>query len=209
MTAPHFVRPVHHELPRGSRWDGAGHDGASLNRQPRKSTAPAGLFAPAPEVIREKQTQPRNTEGLSQSGNLARQRPCGTETAAKRHKRNGEVDDKGQITCQVCIDGRAQRRQDNRPANSARPATPGARCGTKQGYDDHLKRGEEKCQPCKTAMADDSRRRYHLRAAALLPPTTTDQCGQVKGRSAHRRRGEKPCNACRTARNDYERGKAA
>lgn len=191
----HYVRPPHHELPRGTRTDGLGHDGTSLARPPRKSTAPPGLFAPAPEVVVAKRVKAPVKDGSG--SNEARRRPCGTEAAAKRHVRSGEP------LCDVCQAGRDARRKT--PYRPKRTTTPGQRCGTKQGYEDHLAHGETTCQPCKDAMAADARRRYALRAAALNPPTKHEQCGSVAGRAKHRRLGEKPCNACRLAHNDANR----
>lgn len=198
MTAPHFVRPDHHPLPTGTRHDALGHDGTSTARRPRQSTAPAGLWAPAPEVIREKAVKPKKQP----SGNAARLAPCGSETAAKRHKRNGEVDADGQITCRVCIDGRKARRTTNRKLKPVKPIAPGSRCGSRLGYDDHIKFGEKTCAECKKAMAAYVRRRASLRKAEpKKPPTTTAQCGSTAGRPAHRRRNEWPCEACKEAVN--------
>lgn len=193
----HYVRPDHYPLPRGTRTDGLGHDGSSLARKPKQSTAPAGLFAPAPEVIVAKAVKAKSTAGLTQSSNSARQKPCGTEPAAKRHVRNGEP------LCAECQAGRDARRRT--PARPRRFTTPGERCGSVRGYEDHLTRGETTCQPCKDAMAADARRRYALRAAALAPPKKYEQCGSIAGRAKHRREGEKPCNACRLARNTADR----
>jgi hypothetical protein len=97
------IRPPHPELPHGTRNDRVGHTGTV--RTPRPSTAPAGLWAPAPEVV----VKPKRRANLSQAGNVARMSPCGTETAAKRHQRNGQQ-------CDVCAAAREARKTPRKKA---------------------------------------------------------------------------------------------
>lgn len=165
MTVPHHVRPNHHELPHGSRFDGAGHDGESLNRPPRLSTAPAGLWAPAPEVVPEKAVKPvkrRSPRPSTESGRPSRAKPKGLHKTRRKFVGNrcGErlgYDDhllRGEETCQRCRDAMAadaRRRYADNKAKPREPAQPHPQCGTTAGRATHRRNGEECCDPCRLA----------------------------------------------------------
>lgn len=67
---------------------------------------------------------------------------------------------------------KAPAKKTGRPAKTVRrPPTPGPRCGTPGGYDDHHARGEDACVECKGAIARRQRAYEDARRArAGLPP---------------------------------------
>lgn len=170
MTAPHFVRPDHHNLPTGHRTDGAGHDTTSLNRRPRPSTAPPGLFAPAPEVIVEKavKAKPKKkvktvAEGRPSRAKSDRTVPreaiCGTVGGYHRHFRITKT-----APCDPCREARnayARSRSKATPA-APKPAPP---CGTTAAYRRHRTNGEPTCEPCREANAAAQRAAWQRRIA--------------------------------------------
>ena len=87
---------------------------------------------------------------------------------------------------------------DTRP-----PPTITDRCGTRAGYEDHVKRRRER--PC--ALCRDAWRVYQrdLRARRYVPPelrtdpTRRPGCGVPSGYSAHHRAGEHACGDCKQA----------
>src|SRR4051812_33511297 len=88
-----------------------------------------------------------------------------------------------------------------------------ARCGTVAGYNRHWRAGEERCQPCKDAMAAVQRMR---KAGQDVPrellggtPRPIAPCGTRYGAARHRKRGEPLDEACRAAENAEARRKHA
>lgn len=147
---PHFVRPPHHELPAGTRHDGAGHDGMSLNRRPRKSTAPPGLFAPAPEVVVEKTVKApkRRQKTTIASGRPSRAKgtkkvaECGTDSGFKKHWREGTE------RCQPCKDAHRDAARKYDALRRGRRVYVREHCGSAAGIAEHLRRRERRCDVC-------------------------------------------------------------
>jgi hypothetical protein len=168
MTAPHFVRPPHHELPRGNRFDNVGHD-AARTPQPRPSTAPAGLFAPAPEVVAEKVAPKRRqkttladgrpSRAKSGSRQIAKEAACGTHAGYHRHRRVTQT-----VPCDECKAAKnAYERSRHKPKATPKPAPV---CGTTRAYRLHRVNGEPTCEPCREANAKAQRERWQRRIAS-------------------------------------------
>lgn len=154
----HYVRPPHHELPRGTRQDGLGHDGASLNRRPRPSTAPPGLFAPAPEVVVEKAAPKKRVHPTVATGRPSRakdgppQRKVaehGTLAGYHRHSRTDHTP-----PCEPC---KAAKNQYERARHLPKAPKPPVECGSTAGYRRHRYAGEPTCDPCRDANAQAKR----------------------------------------------------
>lgn len=160
----HYVRPPHHELPKGTRTDGSGHDGSSLNRKPRPSTAPPGLLAPrAPEVIPEKAAPKKRTHPTVATGRPSRakegasQRKVaahGTVAGYHRHSRTDHTP-----PCDACKAAHAEYRRNRSHTKGVTPR-PVPECGTPSGYRRHRHVGEPTCQPCREANALKQREVY-------------------------------------------------
>ncbi|MHA4774731.1 WhiB family transcriptional regulator [Streptomyces sp. MSC1_001] len=90
---------------------------------------------------------------------------CGTESAYRRHKRNGEqIDDACAIAHRAWLDKTSERRRETRKRSKARiRARKGPRvlapCGTPAAYQRHKRRGEQACDACRLAQNED-RRKY-------------------------------------------------
>lgn len=168
MNAPHHVRPDHHELPRGTRTDGLGHDGASLDRRPKQSTAPAGLFAPAPEINptkavkapkrRQKTTVAEGRPSRAKDGprQIAKEAACGTLSGYNRHFRVTKTE-----PCDECKAAKNDyERARYKPQSTPKPEPE---CGTTRGYRRHRTKGEPTCAPCKEANATAQRAAWQRR----------------------------------------------
>lgn len=175
---PHFVRPDHHPLPTGSRDDGIGHD-ATITRPPKKSTAPPGLWAPAPEVVVEKAKpktkapaviKPRSRVKPDKERKIARVATCGTRSGYDRHQRNGE---KACDPCRLAVNAAKreyeQRRKGRPPVVRERPP-----CGTWQGRKAHRWRKEEPCEPCVMADRAYQRERHFARKAKAAEAASSE-----------------------------------
>lgn len=116
------------------------------NARPKVSTAPAALRV-LPDL--PKVTKPRAPRSAAQNAgplqdrNRAIAAPCGTETAAKRHKRNGEP------LCTECVAGREARKVGRVYTRAA--------CGTPSAYQTHMRYGEPVDQACRDAYNADRR----------------------------------------------------
>lgn len=203
------LAPAHNPLPRGARFDQVGHGDILHNRPRKQSTAPAGLFAPAPEAVKVRPKPPRNTRPP-----VREPAKCGTDSGYRRHHRfNTEV-------CEPCrqahkdrtrIDNgnrsaRKSRAKSTGPRSAAARQQRGNRCGTRPGYDDHIKLRTPSCGPCRAALAAYRRDVYARQAAERgvnVKPQNKAQCGTLGGRSAHRRKNEQVCRACLDAANVY------
>jgi hypothetical protein len=188
VAMTHWVRPAHHPLPSGHRLDNIGHD-ATRSPQPRPSTAPAGLFAPAPEVVREKVAKPRakrvrppRTPAAPRQATL---KPCGTVAAYRRHLAHNEK------PCAACKSARAENDCGRDRGYRTNTVKTREQCGTDLGPAEHARRKERLCVQCRSSRT----------TAPKAPTTTTAQCGTVAGRPAHRRRNELPCEPCKIAVN--------
>lgn len=124
-----------------------------------KPKPPRRLLAPAPDLT-EHQAEARRlllaVEGAA---------PCGTRSAAARHRANGEK------PCTACIeaeraDGR-RRWQQSRRRGGRRTPQP---CGTRAAYKRHVRRGEQPCDACRAAQVAYSahRRAIAYRAHLIL-----------------------------------------
>lgn len=206
MTTPHHVRPPHHELPRGHRYDGVGHD-ATHTPRPRLSTAPPGLFAPAPEVVAEKVVKPPKPKRIKP----ASQRPprpiaaCGTVSGYSRHRRLKEE------VCEPCrLANREHKREYNRKHAKSQPTRVRKQyvrgeCGSESGYSAHRTHKERICDACREAHNGKQRDRRRVRAAAVgqeMQPVrqAIAACGTSSGYKRHRRNGEQSCEPCLIAK---------
>jgi hypothetical protein len=162
---PHHVRPDHHPLPTGSRTDGVGH--VPFTPRPKPSTAPPGLWAPAPEVVTEKAVKVRKPSPTTASGRPSRAKPpherkvkvatCGTDSGYKKHLRDKTP------TCTPCREAHnvTVRAYDR---NRVRKQYVRADCGTETGYSGHRTRKERICAPCREAHNVKQRERRAIRA---------------------------------------------
>lgn len=83
-------------------------------------------------------------------------------------------------------------------------------CGTRSGYQRHLRNGEQTCPACREANTAVQRQR----TAALREPGTPSgrqrpACGTVSGYSGHVKRHETTCEACKAAQAAYSRQRYA
>jgi hypothetical protein len=221
VNAPHYIRPDHHELPRGHRTDGAGHDATSLNRRPRQSTAPAGLWAPAPEVVAEKAVkpkQPRPSRAKPPTERKQRSLPAhGTLSGYSRHKRLKED------VCEPCAEAnRVHKREYNKRWNATKPKRVRKTyvrpdCGTQAGYDSHRAHKERACDACRAAHNEHQRDKRSTKAERegreFKPRVSFAECGTASAYKRHRRNGEDACAACleakRVADAEYRAGRRA
>lgn len=74
-------------------------------------------------------------------------------------------------------------------------------CGTVAAYSRHLRRGEEPCQPCRTANTA-YQREYK---ANPKPPRPLMPCGTAAAYARHIRNDEEPCAPCREAHSVRQR----
>ncbi|UUU21683.1 WhiB family transcriptional regulator [Streptomyces sp. DSM 40750] len=82
-----------------------------------------------------------------------------------------------------------------------RPKRKRAECGTRSGYQRHLREGTEICAPCRQANRDaDNLRRTGTTKTSRQPAP----CGTRGGYQRHRRDGEAACDACRQANTDAD-----
>ena len=139
---PHYVRPDHHPLPRGHRFDGVGHE--PQTPQPRPSTAPPGLYAPAPPINPAKAVKAAPRKRAPKPSATGREpAPCGTDAAYRRHIKNGDP------KCLPCRD--AHNRTNARYDRHGRANSTHVRehCGTEQGLAEHSRRKERMCDKCR------------------------------------------------------------
>lgn len=74
------------------------------------------------------------------------------------------------------------------------------KCGTNGGYLAHRRRGEEACEPCKTAHAElAGNTREAAGSKRRPPPRHGTRAGYERERRAHRKGGPAPCEACTAA----------
>ena len=75
-------------------------------------------------------------------------------------------------------------------------------CGTKLGYQRHVKAREQKCGPCKEAHA---RARAEYRGTPYNGPAKPlAQCGTPSGARRHYKRGEPICFPCKIAKANHD-----
>jgi len=199
---PHYVRPPHSPLPQGHRYDGVGHDGIRT-QAPAPSTAPPGLWKPAPEVVAKPKPASR-TPRPSRAKPASEHKPRtpaehGTDSGYKRHNRAGTE------ACGPCREAHrivARRYAANRPRVRRQPER--ADCGTEAGYDAHRARKERICDPCRLEHNAKQRERRATRYAAEGKTVQFRQpvalCGTSSGYKRHRRNGEQSCEPCLTAK---------
>jgi hypothetical protein len=141
MSRPHYVRPDHHPLPFGNRQDGQ-HE--PRLPKPRQSTAPAGLFAPAPEVIAAKAVKPKRSPSPRPS------RATG-ESANLEHGTDylyGKCRQRPEGACAECKE--AHRLQTARyPRKRSTTVFVHEGCGTPVGIEKHRARREKQCDACR------------------------------------------------------------
>lgn len=131
-----------------------------------------------------------------------RLQPCGTRAAYQRHLKAD-----GYVTCFECLMANA-RYQAEWFANSFTSGGGGLRpsgsvlytpqpCGTAAAYQRHRKHGEEACDACKAAWAEQARERY-ARASSTpeVKPAMLKPCGTVAAYRRHRRAKEMACAPC-------------
>lgn len=197
---PHHIRSGGRELPKGTRTDGVGHDGASLNRRPKASTAPAGLFAPAPEVVVKPKPPKVRKPRPSRAKNPADYKPrkaavCGTDSGYKKHHREGTE------TCEPCRRAHAVVQQKYNAQRPKRKQYVRPNCGTREGYDSHRSHKERACDPCRLAHnAHQRARRSSIAGRELQPRVAVATCGTASGYKKHRRLGEEACAECLKAK---------
>jgi hypothetical protein len=78
-----------------------------------------------------------------------------------------------------------------------------AKCGTNRGYNAHLYRKQDPCEPCLAAH------RAYVADRKAQGPKPGPQCGTEAGYSAHIRRKQAPCRECRDAANAAARARRA
>lgn len=127
------------------------------------TSPPALRVLPPPE-----QPKPRPAKGKTAKPRVRKSRavppeqhkprkktPCGTVSAAARHRRHGEP------MCEPCKEAsNAYDRERWHRRNPDRPPRRQSVCGTFGGYAAHKRRGEDACEPCKVAMRAYFRARY-------------------------------------------------
>lgn len=86
-----------------------------------------------------------------------------------------------------------------------------APCGTPAAYRRHRRRGEEPCDECKAAVAEDERSRYRAQPKGTDRAPAPPDCPNPSpgGVARHRRAGELPCSACLSAYNAAQRERRA
>ena len=92
------------------------------------------------------------------------------------------------------------------------PSTPGPKpapfdpsmCGSRKGYKQHRRHGQDACGPCKAANAERSSESRRTGPG----PWNPDLCGTYPGHAQHYRHGTDPCQPCRDAKNAYSRAYA-
>jgi hypothetical protein len=197
MSRPHYVRPDHHELPFGNRQDGQ-HE--PRLPKPRQSTAPAGLFAPAPEVVAEKAVRPKRRQSPdyvrpSRATGVRKVAECGTDAGYHRHLKVTKTS-----PCEAC---REAHKVKGRERSGAKPLPVLAPCGTEKAYRRHLRRRETPDEQC-VAAHRVAQREADARRRAEKPPRVRRQqyrenCGTKAGYQDHHARRERACDACKTA----------
>jgi hypothetical protein len=75
-------------------------------------------------------------------------KPCGTDAAYQRHRRNNEY------PCDLCLAAHATKVKKYKPP----PKLP-KRCGTDAAYQRHLRKGEKACKRCKKAHSKATSKR--------------------------------------------------
>lgn len=81
------------------------------------------------------------------------------------------------------------------------PKRKRAECGTRGGYQRHLREKTPICAPCRQANTDADNLR---RTGATKAPRQPAPCGTRGGYQRHRRNGEAACDACRQANTDAD-----
>jgi hypothetical protein len=85
------------------------------------------------------------------------------------------------------------------------PPTLLAICGTRHGYQKHIRLGQDPCGPCAGAARDYSRERYQTRFAH---PRDLAPCGTEAAYQRHRRAGQR-CGDCTAANAKRSRDRRA
>ena len=116
-------------------------------------------------------------------------KPCGTNAAYMRHKKNGEE------PCEACCIARKAYMAPYRPKPKGPKPLMG--CGTHAGYKRHIEQRTEPCEPCRAA------KREYQNARWIPHPVEIQPCGTYGGYSRHRRYGTPVCEACAQAARDY------
>lgn len=201
------LAPAHNPLPRGHRLDGIGHEGTLHERPVRGSTAPPGLWAPAPEVVKAKAVKAKKPKAKRvravrprSTAPRANKAECGTDSGYKKHTREKTP---------VCDPCRLAHNERNRRYSAAdgrsRKQYVRAECGTQQGYDGHRSRKERVCDECRLAHNGHQRARRRSAATAegraVQPRAAVAVCGTASGFKKHWRSKEEPCGPCRAAKN--------
>jgi len=137
----------------------------------------------------------------------AKERHEPSEYNYKLHLRRKEM------PCRACRDAARKRmleRRNAKAAGMARTRRP-LQHGTVNGYNRHRYYGEEPCDACRRASAEDRRTRRWTQHPETQP-YVRPPCGTEPGYRAHRYRQERPCKSCREAHTrhyrEYRRAKA-
>jgi hypothetical protein len=107
--------------------------------------------------------------------------------------------------CLRCVEVDARKGIATARTDGTAPAQPTVdpRCGTRNGYRAHHRRGELPCEKCRDAHREYERARYQP------APRQRAVCGTETAYKRHRSHGEDVCEACRIAHNAYERDRKA